>query len=84
MGGMDRFSDGLYGCSEMFINGFLFLIRAGILKREVYPHARVQQLVDAGALLGRDLDAHVLAAVLLDHHAVTGQLLLDQIGLGGG
>ena len=33
-----------------------------------------------GALLGRDLDAHVLAAVLLDHHPVARELLLDQVG----
>ncbi len=29
------FVTGLYGCSEMFVEGFLDLIRAGILKREV-------------------------------------------------
>jgi Acetyl-CoA hydrolase/transferase C-terminal domain len=29
------FTTGLYGCSEMFVEGFLDLIRAGIVKREV-------------------------------------------------
>ncbi len=32
---MGRFDAGLYGCSEMLVDGFLHLIRAGILKREV-------------------------------------------------
>jgi acyl-CoA hydrolase len=31
----DPFVTGLYGCSEMFVEGFLDLIRAGVLKREV-------------------------------------------------
>ena len=31
----DPFAIGLYGCSEMFVEGFLDLIRAGVLKREV-------------------------------------------------
>ena len=44
----------------------------------------LEQAVDVGALLGRDLDAHVLAAVFLDHDAVLGELLLDHIRLGGG
>jgi len=34
-GEQDPFVTGLYGCSEMFVEGFLDLIRAGILKREV-------------------------------------------------
>src|SRR5262245_46277829 len=29
------FAEGLYGCSEMFVEGFLDLIRAGVVKREV-------------------------------------------------
>lgn len=31
----ERFDRGLYGCSEMFVEGMLDLYRAGILKREV-------------------------------------------------
>jgi ribosomal protein L30/L7E len=31
----ERFDTGLYGCSEMFVEGLLDLFRAGILKREV-------------------------------------------------
>jgi len=85
IGGVNRFSDGLYGCSEMFINGFLYLMQAGILKREVYPHARIQQLVDAG-VLGRDIDENILA-VLIEQGVIRPQLtqtdliLLKQLGV---
>lgn len=41
-----RFARGLYGCSEMFVNGFLQLIEAGIVRREVFPDATLQQLIN--------------------------------------
>jgi acyl-CoA hydrolase len=49
-GGTQPFEQGLYGCSEMLVDGFLDLYRAGILKRHVYPSVRIQQLLDAGAI----------------------------------
>ena len=47
---LGRFDEGLYGCSEMFVNGFLKLIEAGIVRREVYPDTRLQQLVNDGRI----------------------------------
>ena len=44
------FEKGLYGCSEMFVNGFRFLIDAGIVKRSVVNHLVLQQLMNAGQL----------------------------------
>lgn len=32
-GGLDGFAQGLYGCSEMFVNGLLVLAEAGLLRR---------------------------------------------------
>lgn len=34
-GGLDPFEQGLYGCSEMFVNGLLALADAGLLRRAV-------------------------------------------------
>jgi len=45
-GGTAPFERGLYGCSEMLADCFLDLYRAGILKRRVYPNARLQRLLD--------------------------------------
>ncbi len=47
-GGTAPFERGLYGCSEMLVDGFLDLYRNGILKRRVYPSARIQRLLDEG------------------------------------
>jgi acyl-CoA hydrolase len=44
------FEHGLYGCTEMFVDGFLDLYRSGILKRRVYPSLRVQRLLNSGRL----------------------------------
>jgi acyl-CoA hydrolase len=50
LGGLEPFVTGLYGCSEMFVNGLLALAEAGIVRRQVYPDLRLQQLAAADAL----------------------------------
>lgn len=40
------FQEGLYGCSEMFVNGFMHLIQAGIVRREVFDHYELQVLLN--------------------------------------
>jgi acyl-CoA hydrolase len=47
-GGTAPFERGLYGCTEMLGDGFLDLYRCGILKRRVYPSAKLQRLIDEG------------------------------------
>ncbi|GAA5317586.1 MAG: hypothetical protein AseanaTS_27910 [Candidatus Pelagadaptatus aseana] len=39
----DTFEQGIYGSSEMFVDGFLYLMKAGVLKKHVYPDLRLQQ-----------------------------------------
>jgi acyl-CoA hydrolase len=60
---LGRFDQGLYGCSEMFVNGFLKLIEAGIIRREVYPDARLQQLINDGRI-GATVTLQTLKALL--------------------
>ncbi|MCC5856008.1 MAG: acetyl-CoA hydrolase [Idiomarina sp.] len=49
-GGTGPFEQGLYGCSEMMMDGFLYLLEAGILSRQVYPDADLQQQVNDGEI----------------------------------
>ena len=49
-GGVDPFARGLYGCSEMFVNGLLVLADAGIVRRKVYPDVATQAQANAGLL----------------------------------
>lgn len=53
-GGTAPFNHGLYGCTEMLADGFLDLYRSGILKRRVFPSAKLQRLIDGG-----HIDEHV-------------------------
>lgn len=52
-GGSGPFEQGLYGCSEMMVNGFLHLLAEGVLHREVYSHAGLQELINRGAITER-------------------------------
>lgn len=49
-GGTAPFAQGLYGCSEMFVNGLLALAEAGVVRRKVYPDEARQRLANAGLL----------------------------------
>ncbi|RBL66185.1 acetyl-CoA hydrolase, partial [Pseudomonas sp. MWU13-2625] len=49
-GGIEPFAQGLYGCSEMFVNGLLALADAGIVRRKVYPSVALQEQANAGTL----------------------------------
>ncbi|MGO1461220.1 MAG: acetyl-CoA hydrolase/transferase C-terminal domain-containing protein [Marinobacter sp.] len=49
-GGTGVFEKGLYGCSEMMVDGFLYLMEAGILRREVHDHADLQTLINRGEI----------------------------------
>ncbi|MFP3979419.1 acetyl-CoA hydrolase/transferase C-terminal domain-containing protein [Marinobacter sp. KMM 10035] len=49
-GGTGPFEKGLYGCSEMMVDGFLYLMEAGVLRREVYDHADLQILINNGEI----------------------------------
>ena len=56
------FESGLYGCTEMFVDGFLDLYRSGILRRRVYDDARIQRLLNDGTITER-VDERFLEAL---------------------
>ena len=47
-GGMDPFSIGLYGCSEMLNEGFKRLVEAGVIKRKVVDDEALMQRIAQG------------------------------------
>ena len=61
-GGTAPFERGLYGCSEMLADGFLDLYRSGVLKRRVYPSAKLQRLLDEGRI-DDNVGEHTLEAL---------------------
>lgn len=61
IGGVGVFDHGLYGATEMFVDGLWHLMRGGILKRRVYGFWALQQLLNEGGC-----DAQRLAPETLD------------------
>lgn len=49
-GGLETYRAGLYAGSEMFGDGLLHLYEGGVLKRRVYDHLLVQQLLNDGTI----------------------------------
>jgi acyl-CoA hydrolase len=80
LGGRDlgRFEKGLYGCSEMFVNGFLKLIEAGIIRREVFNDVVLQQLLNRGAIADETVTPQTLRA-LLDSGRVRAPLCAEDL-----
>lgn len=50
LGGLEPFEEGLYAATEMLVDGYLELYRAGILRRRVWPSPTLQRLANANAL----------------------------------
>ena len=61
---LGRFEEGLYGCSEMFVNAFMRLIDAGIIRREVYADEELQKLCNSGLIRDGAVTPDVLTALL--------------------
>jgi acyl-CoA hydrolase len=62
VGGAGPLTAGLYGCTEMFVDGFLDLYRTGVLRRRVYEDLAIQRLLNAG-VIGERIDAAFLEAL---------------------
>ena len=50
MGGLSSFKTGLYGASEMVMDGFMYLAKAGILKRRSWDNLALERAAAVGRL----------------------------------
>lgn len=70
-GDMHPFREGLYGCSEMFMQGLLALLEAGVIRRPVYGDERLQRLAEAGGL---DAAGRLCRGAALDQAGLSARL----------
>ncbi len=75
---LGRFEQGLYGCSEMFVNGFLELIQADIVRREVFDDLIMQQIVNRRRVDEYCVTSDTLRA-LLDAGRIPAKLRVDDL-----
>lgn len=62
-GGLNEFIHGLYGASEMVMDGFMHLRKAGILKRRVFDDLALQTLLNKG-LIDETTDSSTLERLI--------------------
>lgn len=62
IGGLAPFEIGLYGCTEMLVEAYIQMYRAGVISRPVYDDIGIQRLLDANEI-GIRVNAKTLAAL---------------------
>ena len=62
-GGTDKFTKGLYGSSEMFVDAFMQLYKRGILKRKVYENIPIMKLINEGKLSPDNIPSNILELI---------------------
>ncbi|MGN6322679.1 MAG: acetyl-CoA hydrolase/transferase C-terminal domain-containing protein [Dyella sp.] len=60
VGGLGSFKTGLYGCSEMIMDGLMHLAKAGVLKRRSWDNLALERAAAAGRLPGDVPGGHYL------------------------
>jgi acyl-CoA hydrolase len=65
IGGTDTFKHGLYGSTEMLVDGFLQLYKSGVIKRKVYHNVYVQRLINQAKIQER-IPADILDLLVAD------------------
>jgi acyl-CoA hydrolase len=71
-GGLEPFEEGLFSATEMFVDSFMHLFEAGILRRRVYDHVILQRLLNERVVTEQITPDMVLH--LLERQAIHPQL----------
>lgn len=64
-GGTDPFKKGLYGATEILVDGYLQLYKSGVLKRKVYHHSGIQRLLNQQKI-AEELTPDTLATLMAE------------------
>ena len=65
IGGVAAFDEGLYGSTEMLVDGYLHLVQSGIIKRKAYNDISIQRLLNEGKI-SEDITADTVSALLAE------------------
>ncbi|HOO55802.1 MAG TPA: acetyl-CoA hydrolase/transferase C-terminal domain-containing protein [bacterium] len=80
IGGLEVFNEGVYGCSELIIDGFVRLINSGIIKRRVYDNYELQKLVYDGKISSTKVERNTLDK-LIEEGAISEVLTDDNFSM---
>lgn len=74
VGGNAAFDKGLYGSTEMLVDAFLHLYKAGIMKRKVYDDVSLQQLLNEEKITVKQKITRELVEMLQERSAIHSRL----------
>ena len=63
VGGVKAFKQGLVGSTEMLVDGYLHLMRSGVVKRKTYNNVHIQRLINEGKIKEK-ITPHTLTVLL--------------------
>ena len=78
VGGVEPFEVGLNGSTEMLVDGYLHLMRCGVVKRKTYNHLPLQRLLCQGKFT-EEVSGKTVKA-LLEHEVIGPKLTEEQFG----
>jgi acyl-CoA hydrolase len=85
VGGTEDLKEGLVGSTEMLVDGYLHLLKCGVVKRKTYNNTGIQRLVSEGKI--KEAITPETLAVLLEEKVVSSRLtqsdflLLQEFGI---
>lgn len=77
-GYLGTFEKGLFGATEMLVDGFMELYKAKVLKKKVYDHIGLQRLINKG-LITENFNPNTILETLLENHLIHIKLIEDDI-----
>jgi hypothetical protein len=66
LGGKEPFEEGLFGGSEMMVEGFLELLNGGVIKRKVYDNVTIQKMLNNNTISENNIPPNILELMLED------------------
>lgn len=74
VGGTGTFEKGIYGSTEMLVDAFLHLYKAGIMKRQVYDNVPLQRLLNEGKIKVKQQVTPEIIELLAEQSAIHSKL----------
>jgi len=72
LGGVEAFKQGLVGSTEMLVDGYLHLMKCGVVKRKTYNNVHIQRLINEGKI--KEKISPATLTVLLEEKVVRPKL----------
>ena len=77
MGSLTPFEQGLYASTEMLSDGYMHLYTENILKKRVYDHVKLQQLLNSGKIT--EIISPDFIDILLENNVINPKLTQDDV-----